>query len=327
MRDGFSNIRLHKVCCADSNSAGACEHELDSVLSAHDAAHTDDGDMHSLRHLINQAYCDRTNSGAAEAAGYVAEYRALALNINLGAEQRVNHRNCICACCFHSLRHNDDVRNVRGKLGNNHFAGVGLYCTHNLSRSLRHSTEDNAALLNVRAGNVDFHCVHAVYVELFRHSAVFLRRMAINVDYNRHIILAQLRQSVLQEVFAAGVLQTDAVQHTGRSFDSALALVAGGRLQGGTLDGNSADLFEVEEVREFQAEAKGAGAGSNRRSHFQAGNINCQTAIIQCFYHSPTSSAQNTGPSLQTLMRLPMPSQAQDRHAPRPQAIYFSRDT
>ena len=230
MRDGFSNIRLHKVCCADSNSAGACEHELDSVLGAHDAAHADDGDMHSLRHLINQAYCDRANSGAAEAAGYVAEYRALALNINLGTEQRVNHRNCICACCFYSLRHNDDVRNVRGKLGNNHFAGVGLYCTHNLSRSLRHSTEDNAALLNVRAGDVDFHCVHAVYVELFRHSAVFLRRMAINVDDNRHIILAQLRQSVLQEVFAAGVFQTDAVQHTGRSFDSTLALVAGGRL-------------------------------------------------------------------------------------------------
>ena len=327
MSNGFSDIRLYKVCGANCYRTCACQHELNCILGTHDAAHADDGDMHSLRHLVNQAHCYRTYSRTAKTAGYIAEHRTLTLNINLGTEQRVNHGNCIRTCCFYSLSHHHNISYVRRKLGDNHFAGVGLNSTYNLSSCFRHSAENNTALFDVRTGDVDFYCINTVYIQLFGNSAVFLWGMAVDVDNHRYVIFFQLRQSVLQEVLAAGVFQTDAVQHTGRGFYRTLALIACCRLQRCTLYSNSANLFQVEKIGKFQTKAKGAGAGSNRSSHLHTGNINCQTAIIQCFYHSPTSSAQNTGPSLQTLMRLPMPSQAQDRHAPRPQAMYFSRDT
>ena len=186
--------------------------------------------MHSLCYLINQAHCYRTYSRTAEAAGYVAEYRTLTLNINLGTEQRVNHGNCIRTCCFYSLGHYPAIRYVRRKLGDNHFAGVGPNRTYNLSSCLRHSAENNAALFDVRAGDVDFYSINTVYVQLFGNSAVFLWSMAVDVDNHRNIIFFQLRQSVLQEVLTAGVFQTDAVQHTGRGFYRTLALIACRRL-------------------------------------------------------------------------------------------------
>ena len=230
MGNGFSDIRLYKVCGTNCYRTCACQHELNCILGTHDAAHADDGDMHSLRYLVNQAHCYRTYSRTAEAAGYIAKHRTLTLNINLGTEQRINHGNCIRTCCLYSLGHYHDIRYIRRKLGDNHFAGVGLNRTYDFGSCFRHSAENNAALFNIRAGDVDFYRINTVYVQLFGNSAVFLGSMAVNVDNHRNIIFFQLRQSVLQEVLTAGVFKTDAVQHTGRGFYRTLALIACRRL-------------------------------------------------------------------------------------------------
>ena len=213
MGNSFGDIRLHKVGCAYCHRTGACEHKLYSVLGAHNAAHADDGNVHSLRHLVHQAHCHRAHSRAAEAAGDIAQHGALAFDIYLGAQKRVDHGNSVCACSLHSLGHHYDVGDVGRQLSDNHFAGISLYLAHNCGSRLGHSAKDNAALLDVGAGDVDFYSIHAINIQFFGNSAIFLWRVAVDVDDHWHVVFAQLWQGVLQEIFAAGVFEADAVEH------------------------------------------------------------------------------------------------------------------
>ena len=101
-----------------------------------------------------------------------------------------------------------------------------FYLFYNGSSTVRACAESNAALFNVRAGNINFYRVYAVNIKLMSKFAVFFGRRSRNIYNYWHIIFAQFRQCFIQKVIAAGVFQTYAVKHAGRCFNSTLAFIA-----------------------------------------------------------------------------------------------------
>ena len=189
--------------------------------------------------------------------------------------------------------------------------------------------EGQAPLGHVGTGDVQLNGIHSVHIQHFRQGSVVFRTVPVDVHDHRGLChLAELGQGFLQEKFHSGVFQPHAVQHPCRGLHHPLALIAGPGLQGGPLHCNGADVVQVEEIGEFQAEPEGAGGRGHRRLHGHPRQVHLHPGIFIRLHHSTTSWLQNTGPSLQIFIRLPpLPSQEQERQAPRPQPMYFSRDT
>ena len=117
---------------------------------------------------------------------------------------------------------------------------------HHLTGSLGLDAVGHAAHLDVGAGDVQLHDVHAALAQHGRTLDVLFLTVAAQVgDGHRAVFLLEFQHLVqlhVNEVLDAGVLQADAVDEAGGGLPQPLALVAVLAVQGQALAGDAADL-------------------------------------------------------------------------------------
>ena len=174
------------------------------------------------------------------------------------------------------------------------FGLTGNFCGH-----FRHHSVLQPSGLDVGTGDVDLDHVHARLAEPLAHDAVLLRGVAGDIGDDAEVVLFQLRQFLFDKALYAGVLQTHGIQDTHGRLGNAGRRVALSGVQGQPLDRNTAQLRNIVKLPEFPAEAEGAGGDDHRVFHRHARQIDVE---IYLTHYQSTSSALNTGPSLQTCL-------------------------
>ena len=149
--------------------------------------------------------------------------------------------------------------------------------------------------------------------------------MPSQVDDVRHVVPVDPVELVLEEAAHAGVLQPDAVHEPAGRLPDADALVAAARGRREPLGGDAAEPRDVEVSAELAPESAGARGEHHGVLHRDPGEAHRRARRIR--HRQNTSSAGKTGPSVQTFLRPLVVPQLQARHAPKPQAILFSRLT
>ena len=128
----------------------------------------------------------------------------------------------------------------------------GRSCTdaiNQLASRVLPRAEHHAALLGIGTGNVQFVGRDAVAVVQFLNDAdIFVHGKSKNVDDNGTCVSPQVRHLLADEPIHAHVLETDRVQHAGRSREKAWRAVPFNGMERSALDGYSANPGKIDEA-------------------------------------------------------------------------------
>ena len=136
--------------------------------------------------------------------------------------------------------------------------------------------EGDAALLDVGAGDVDFHSVDGGVVEAPCHFGILFDGGTAHVGEEAGFGKVQRGQDVVDDGFHAGILQSDGVEHAGRRFPDAVRRVAEpGFLKLSPLedDGARVAVREARDAGVFLAESDAAGQQDHGRRQLQSAEI------------------------------------------------------
>ena len=95
----------------------------------------------------------------------------------------------IRTACLGCLRHLRDVGNIRAELHDNRLFRMAFYLAGDRLHCFRILSKCDAALLDVRAGNVDLQHIDRLARQFFHYIDVIFRRFSTYIDDNLRIIL------------------------------------------------------------------------------------------------------------------------------------------
>ena len=176
-------------------------------------------------------------------------------------------------------------------------ASVGVENVYLDPHELKQSKADLSAiaaflgeLLDVDPESIEKKGTQSLY-----HIHVILYGLTADVHNDLRIIFFQERNISLHEYVNAGVLQTDGIEHTAVYFCHTRGRVAGPGHIGYTLGHHRTQAVQIYEFFIFHAGAKGSGC-----CHYGVfESYSCNRCL--CIHQISTSSASNTGPSVQIL--------------------------
>ena len=159
-----------------------------------------------------------------------------------------------------------------------------------------------------------------LFIEQSGAFAVFLDGKAGDIRQHLSVIdLFQFRQDLFLHLMDAGILQPDRIQHAGRRFRDARQRIAVARMQGRSLDRETAGEIDIEEIQIVHSVSESAAGRDQRVLQFETREIYLK------FCHT-ISSFVNTGPSLQMRALRSFSCSEQPMQAPKPQPILVSRE-
>ena len=173
----------------DCHRACACQNKFDRIVRIHDTAHADDRKLDRLRHLVNHANCHWFHCRAGQTASTVGYRKGSPVDIDLHASQCVDQGQHIRTACLGCLRHLRDVGNIRTELHDNRLFRMAFYLAGDRLHCFRILSKCDAALLDVRAGNVDLQHIDRLARQFFHYIDVIFRRFSTYIDDNLRIIL------------------------------------------------------------------------------------------------------------------------------------------
>ena len=191
--------------------------------------------------------------------------------------------------------------------------------------SFRILTERDSALFDIRAGNVDLQHIDRLICQTLYNLTVIFGGFSTYVYNDLCIIFFQKRNVSGDKHINPRILQTNGIEHAAVYFRNTRSRVTRPRNVCHTFGDYRAQTVQVYKFRKFLTGTEGTGGNHNRI-------VKCYSCNRYfCVHYSSTSSAKNTGPSLQTrlLCTLVCPSTSLDlhthaRHAPMPHAIFSS---
>ena len=166
----------------------------------------------------------------------------------------------------------------------------------NIVQSICFLSKRNGSFLDIGAGYIDLQHADCRFVsQSLYHIHVILYGLTADVHNDLRIIFFQERNISLHEYVNAGVLQTDGIEHTAVYFCHTRGRVAGPGHIGYTLGHHRTQAVQIYEFFIFHAGAKGSGC-----CHYGVfESYSCNRCL--CIHQISTSSASNTGPSVQIL--------------------------
>src|SRR5438552_17915629 len=220
-----------------------------------------------MRGFIHHAQREGLDGRPAQPGGDVGNARPASLSVDRHGDESVDQRDGVSAGVFRGAGHARDAGDVGREL-DDHRPGPGgiLGGDHNFFQRHRIAAEYDAAMLGVGAGDIQLVGGDAfAFIEDADAALVFLAAVSEDIADHHHILfLAQLRQLLFYESAGADVLQSDGVKHAGGSLEDARRRIAGHGLRRESFGDKAAQLFQSDDVLEFNAVAEGA-AGSEYR--------------------------------------------------------------
>ena len=233
---------IDEVGRAHLHGGRAGNHELERVGRRRDAAHADHRNLHRAPALVDHAHRDRPDRRAAQAADDVRELRAPGFDVDRHRQERVHERHGIGAGILGGLGERGHVGDVRRELRDHRQARHLLHRADDVERAVQAAAERDAALLDVRAGDVQLERVHAFRIRQdSRELDVLVQRAAADVDDVGGAEPPQLRQLLGDVSMDADPLQADGVEHSRRRLDDALRRMSFTRLEEQTLGDDRAE--------------------------------------------------------------------------------------
>ena len=131
--------------------------------------------------------------------------------INSHTEQSVYQRNAVCALSLNSLCDFCDIRYIRSQLYDNGLLCSISYRSCNACRTLAGNAPCSAALLYVRAGNVQLYHINIGSVQLFCNSYIIVNYRTCDICDNHSILRSESGQIVIYKLVNTGILKSDGV--------------------------------------------------------------------------------------------------------------------
>ncbi len=181
------------------------------------------------------------------------EHRLQRARIERSSTQRVDQRETVCAHVGDRGRDRGDVRVCGGKLGVERDCGHRTAGGDDLRRTVRGLVDVRAREVQLDRGDV-LECCACV--------CVVRRAEPADGDPERHAELAQTRQLVVEETFAAGIRKSDRIQHSVRGLCDPHGRVAFARQRRDRLGDES-----VERTRDVGSDERVEAAGRVKQPH------------------------------------------------------------
>ena len=221
-------------------SAGSCHHYLHSVLPCGNAAHTHNGDIHSVCHLTYHSHGNREYRRSRKTAYVVFEYRSACLYIDPHTKQGVYQRYCVGTICLNAFCDVGYARHIGRELDHKRLARSVLNSPCDLSCDCAVGSESRTPCLDIGAGNVQLDQVNSAALKHGSKLGALLNCRTCDICDYASVLGHKVWHLVFKELFNSAVLQTYRVEHTAGSFCYSRSWVALTSVKGRALDGYSA---------------------------------------------------------------------------------------
>src|SRR5699024_3565002 len=327
VRDLHRSVRIIEIRCSHRNSRRSRHNELQSVLRRSDSAHSDNGKLYRVRHLVYHAHRYRFHRRALHTSRLICQRKSSLINIDLHSRQRVDKRKNISSPRFCCLCHFCNVCYIWAQFHDHRLLRVLFHFPGNLLQRLRILSESDTAFLNIGAGYVDLQEIRRFIAQTLHNLAVILCGFSTDIHNDLCIKLLQERKIPFAEHIDSRILKTNGVQHSAGSLRHSGRGIPGPGHIGHSLGHYRSQAVQSHEFTVFHSRAKSPGSSHDRV--LQLHTRQSHTGL----HHNSTSVLRNTGPSLQTRLlctwecsSISEDWQTQARQAPIPQAIRSSME-
>ena len=203
--------RIIEICRSHGNHGSSCHNKLQCILCGTDASHTKHRKLYGVSNLIYHPDCHRLYCRTGHATGLVCQCKLTAVNINLHTRQCIDQRQGISSTCLCRFRCLCDICHIWTELHDHRLLCFLFDLCGDLLHQLRILSEGNAALLDIRTGNIDLQQIHILIRQTLYHLQIFFCGMTTHIDNDPCIILLQIWNISLHEYIYAGILQTNGI--------------------------------------------------------------------------------------------------------------------
>ena len=113
-------------------------------------------------------------------------------------------------------------------------------------------------------------------VQFLGYDEVFFHRFATDVDNHGHIEITQVGEFLRNEAIYTDVLESDRVQHAGRSFHDALHRITGPRHARNAFNDNRTESVQIHEIDVFTTVTEGPRCRHDGVSHLDSADIHTE---------------------------------------------------
>ena len=135
------------------------------------------------------------------------------MDVDLHPGNRINQGEYVRAAGLSRPGHLRDVRDVGAQLHDHRLLRVALHFPRDGLQGVRFLAEGDAALLDIRAGDIDLQHIYRLIRQALHHLAVVLHGLSADVDNDFRVVLLQKRKIPLKKHVDARILKADGVQH------------------------------------------------------------------------------------------------------------------